>query len=265
MIIGELINSSRKAVRPLIAERDAQAICEVAAAQVKAGADYIDLNCGTFLEEEPERLRWLVETVRQAVDAPLSLDSPNPQALASALPAAGQQMLINSISAEKERFRALLPLILEYRAKVVALCMADGEIAQTAEDRVMIGGRLIEDLTAAGVALDDIYLDPLVQPLSVSEAGAGVITETVRRIRQLYPGVHTVCGLSNISFGLPNRKLINRYFLAQAISAGMDSFILDPTDQKLMGAYYASRALAGQDRFCGQYLKAHRRGLYSGE
>lgn len=265
MIIGELINTSRKAIKPIVAEFDAEAVRAVARAEADAGADCLDLNCGTFLDEEPQRLRWLVETVQEAVSLPLSLDSPNPEALAAALPYAKGRALINSISAEQARFRALLPLILEYRTKVVALCMADGEIAQTAADRVAIGGKLIEDLTAAGVAPDDIYLDPLVQPLSVSDAGAQVIMETVRQIKRRYPGVHTVCGLSNISFGLPNRKLINRYFLAQAVSAGMDSFILDPTDQKLMGAYYASRALAGEDRFCSRYLKAHRRGLYAGE
>lgn len=262
MIVGELINTSRKAIRPLVEAWDAEGVAAIARAQQEAGADYIDLNCGTFIHDEAERLQFLVNTVQQATDLPLALDSPSPSALAAALPLVRGRALINSISLEQRRFNDLLPLVREYRAQVVALCMGDGEIAQDADTRVSIGGQLIEKLCAAGLELADIYLDPLVQPLSVSDRGAAIITEAVRRLRQLYPGVHTVCGLSNVSFGLPNRPLINRYFLCQAVAAGMDSFILDPTDRRLMGAYYASRALAGEDRFCAGYLKAHRRGLY---
>ncbi len=262
MIIGELINSSRKAMRPLMAAWDEEAIVAVALAQEAAGADYIDVNCGTFTADEPERLAWLARIVSAKVTKPLCLDSPNPAALKAALAEVKQQPIINSISAEKDRYETILPLALAFNTKLIALTISDGQIPQTAEQRCQTGERLLMDLQAAGMQAADIYIDPLVQPLSVSDQGARMITETVYRLRQNHPDLHMVCGLSNISFGLPNRKLINRYFLAQLAGAGMDSFILDPTDQPLLGAYYAARALGGADPFCAKYLKAHRQGLF---
>ncbi|NLF79759.1 MAG: dihydropteroate synthase [Clostridia bacterium] len=263
MIIGELLNSSRKSIRSLIEGQNEAALLEIAQSQVAAGADYLDLNCGAFVKDEVERLAWLVDTVAAAVDKPLCLDSPNARALAAALPLARGPVMINSISAETARYREILPLALEYKTKLVALCMDDEAIPTSAEARYAIGARLTEDLLAAGISPDDIYLDPMVQPIAVSARGALVIFDTVRLLRNNYPGVHCVCGLSNISFGLPNRRLINRYFLAQAIACGIDSFILDPTDRQLMGCYVASRALIGEDKFCAKYLKAHRGGLFA--
>ena len=262
MIIGELINSSRKSIRPLIEAKDEQGIIAVARAQQEAGADYLDVNCGTFLNDEPERLSWLVSTISDAIDLPLCLDSPNAAAIRTAMPLVRSRAIINSISDEKERFENILPIVKEFDTKIIALTMSDGQIPQTVEDRFTIAERLIGKLVAAGVKEDDIYLDPLVQPLAVSEMGASVITSTVANIKFAYPKLHTVCGLSNISFGLPGRKLINRYFLTQIIGHGMDSFILDPTDNQLMGAYFAAMALAGKDKYCKNYLKAHKKGLY---
>ena len=263
MIIGELLNSSRKVIKPLVVDYNENALLEIARAEITAGADYLDFNCGTFIKDEPDRLTWLVNTVGAAIDAPICLDSPNPEALKAALPLVKGQAMINSISAEKHRYESILPLALEFKTKIIALCMDDSAIPQSAEDRYRIGADLIERLATAGMPLNDIYLDPLVQPVSVSVKGALIIFDTIRRIKESYPEVHCLCGLSNISFGLPNRKIINRYFLAQAIAAGMDSFILDPTDRHLMGAYWAAKALVGEDRFCANYLKAHRKGLYN--
>jgi 5-methyltetrahydrofolate--homocysteine methyltransferase len=263
MIIGELLNSSREAIKPLIENQDAAALLAIAQAEIAAGADYLDLNCGAFVKDEPERLAWLVRTMAAAVDQRLCLDSPNPRALAAALPLARGPVMINSISAETARYRDILPLAQEHKAKLVALCMDDAAIPTTAEARYEIGCRLVKNLQAAGIAMDDIYLDPMVQPISVSAGGAMVIFDTVQMLQSAYPGIHCVCGLSNISFGLPNRKLINRYFLAQAIACGMDSFILDPTDRQLMGCYLAARALIGEDKFCAKYLKAYRNGLFT--
>ncbi len=263
MIIGELINSSRKAIKPLVEGYDAEALIAIGQTEAAAGAEFIDLNCGTFVHDEAERLTWLVEKVGNVLDMPLCLDSPDPRALRAALPLVKNPVMINSISAEEERFADILPLALEYQAKLVALCMDGDSIPQTAEARYAIGSRLIDKLTNAGMLLSDIYLDPMVQPVSVSKEGAQVILETVRKIRAAYPEVNCVCGLSNISFGLPNRKIINRYFLAQAVAAGMDSFILDPTDRQLMGCYLTARMLAGGDKaYTKDYLKAHRQGLF---
>lgn len=264
MIIGELINSSRKAMRPLMESWDKEAIQEIAKAQEAAGATYLDVNCGSFVADEAERLVWLVDIVQEVTALPLCLDSPNAAALAAALPhVKNGQPLINSISAESERFEAILPLVLQYQTKVVALAMDDGGIPVSAEARLVIAKRLHADLRAAGVATEDIYLDPLVQPLATTAEGAAPLLDAVRQILEYEPQLNCLAGLSNISFGLPNRALLNRYFLIQAVSAGMDAFILNPLDKALMGAYYAASALMGKDKFCAQYLKAHRQGFFS--
>ncbi len=266
LIVGELINSSRKAIKPLIEAKDAASIQEIALLQVQTGADYLDINCGTFVDEEKEKMAWLIDVVQQVTDKPLCVDSPSAEVLKIGLAAyKNGQPLINSITAEKERFSQILPLALQYKAKLVALCMDDDGIPLTPQKRFATAEKLIGDLTAAGMDQDDIYLDPLVQPIATSgEAGMAVL-ETISAIKAKYPAVHCICGLSNISFGLPNRALLNSTFLVQTMSRGMDAYILNPTDKKLMGLLYASNALLGNDNFCTKYLKAHRQGLYKEE
>ena len=150
MIVGELINTSRKAIKPFVEEYDEAAILAIVDAEVDAGADYIDLNCGTFIKDEDARLTWLTKIVAAATDKPLCLDSPNPQALQAALPHVKGQAIINSISGEKERYTDLLPLALEYQTKLIALCMDDEQMPKDAEGRYAIGSRLIDGLTNAG-------------------------------------------------------------------------------------------------------------------
>ncbi|MDK2895591.1 MAG: 5-methyltetrahydrofolate--homocysteine methyltransferase [Moorella sp. (in: firmicutes)] len=263
LIVGELINTSRKPIKEAIEREDAAYIRDIAVQQAQAGADYIDINCGTMVHNEPEIMAWLVNTVKEAVDVPLCIDSPDPQVLATGLKLAtkGRPML-NSITAEPDRFEAVLPIIKSFKAKVVALCMDNDGIPSTAEKRIEIVKKLVEDLSAAGVARDNIYIDPLVKPLSTNDQAGLEVIEAVGFIRQAYPDVHIICGLSNVSFGLPNRRVLNQVFMVQLMTAGMDSYILDPLDREMMGFFHASRALLGKDPFCTGYLKAHRSGLY---
>ena len=263
IIIGEKINSTLKAVRPAIEAKDAAVIQELAKKQYEAGATFIDLNAGMFIDDEPEKLEWLVNTVQAAVDAPLSIDSPNPAAISRALKAnKNSKPLINSITDEKERYEAVLPLILEYNAGIVALCMDDSGMPETVDDRVIIAGRLIEKLTKQGVMLDDIYMDPMIRPIGTGSQYGVVAIETIRKIRAEFPEVHITCGLSNISFGIPARKVMNQTFLIAAMTAGMDGAILDPLDNKLMTFVYAAEALLGKDEFCMNYLMKFREGLF---
>jgi 5-methyltetrahydrofolate--homocysteine methyltransferase len=264
LIIGELLNSSRPAIRALLEAKNTAALQEIALAQEAAGARYLDVNCGVFIEDEAERLCWLVDTVQQVSTLPLCLDSPNAAAFAAALPRLKNgPPLINSISAESERYEQVLPLVLEHKAKVIALAMDDTGIPATAQDRLKVANRLYTDLRQAGVAAEDIYLDLLVQPISTAQAGILPLLEAAQQMRATEANAQLIAGLSNVSYGLPNRALLNRYFLIQAIAAGVESFILNPLDRKLMGAYHAARALAGRDKFCAAYLKAHRQGYYT--
>lgn len=260
LIIGERINTSRKFIEPAVVARNAEFIQNEARQQFAAGATHIDVNAGTLVNDEPLALAWLVETVQAAVDAPLCIDSPNPAALEAGLKLHRGKAIINSITGEKERYRNILPLVKEYGAGVVALAMDDSGMPRDAEGRIRVASALIEQLTADGVPLEDIYIDPLVQPVSTSpELGAAVL-ETIREIMRRYPGVHTICGLSNISYGLPQRKLLNRTFFVMCMEAGLDAVILDPLDREMMACLYASQALLNKDEFCMQYIQAHREG-----
>lgn len=262
IIIGEKINSTLKAVRPAIENYDAAFIQDLAKKQLDAGATYIDVNAGMFYNDEPDRLEWLIKTVQEAVDAPFAIDSPNPKALERGLKAnKNGKPVINSITDEKERYDSVLPLVLEYNTGIVALCMDDGGMPETTEDRVVIADRLINKLTGKGVKLDDIYIDPMVRPIGTGSHYGMVAIETIRQVKTRYPEVHITCGLSNISFGIPARKLMNQTFLVAAVAAGMDGAILDPLDRKLMSFLYAAEALTGKDDFCMNYLTKFREGV----
>ncbi len=259
IIIGEKINSTRKSVREVIAKKDTALLQKLAVDQVQAGADYLDVNTGAFPDEEPKLMEWLVKLVQEAVEAPLSLDSANPAALEAGLKVSKfGKPIINSITAEKARFEKVLPLVLKFKSPVLALSLGDGGITKTVESRFAVAKRLIETLCAEGIAQEEIFLDPLIQPVSVQNDFAVVALEVIRRVRQEFPAVHITCGLSNVSFGLPQRAKLNRYFLIMAMAAGLDSAILDPLDHELMDAIKTAEALLGKDRFCRKYIKAFR-------
>jgi len=263
LIIGELINTSRKLIGEAVEKRDADYIRKIAADQVAAGANYVDINCGTMIFDEVETMEWLVNTVQEVVQVPLCIDSPNPKAIEAGLKLARNgQSLINSITGEKERYAEILPLVLNYKTKVVALCMDDNGMPETAEDRMAVAQNLYQNLTEAGVSEDDIYFDPLVKPVSTGDKAGQEVLDTIKLIKQKYPKVHMVCGLSNVSFGLPNRKMLNQFFMIQTMTMGMDSYILNPLDKSMMGAVQGSQTLLGNDSYCTGYLNAHRNKLY---
>jgi 5-methyltetrahydrofolate--homocysteine methyltransferase len=260
IIVGEKINTSRKSIAEAVEKRDATFIGEVAQAQAEAGVHYIDVNAGTFLDQETECLCWLVEIVQQEVDLPLCLDSPNPQALAEAIKYHRGEPMINSISLEKDRFQALLPVITGQPCCVVALCMAEASMPNTVEERVQVGAELINKLTDQGFPLEKIYVDPLVQPVSVDTGMGTAVLGAIDKIMNEFPGVNTICGLSNISFGLPMRKVINRNFLALCMASGLSAAILDPTDKQLMSTLLSTDMLLGRDEYCENFINAYKDG-----
>jgi 5-methyltetrahydrofolate--homocysteine methyltransferase len=263
LIVGELFNTSRKVILENVEKRNTGYIRDIAQRQVEAGADYLDVNCGDVLDEEVEALGWLIENIQAVVDVPLCIDTPNPVAMEFGLSCAKNgQPLVNSITGEEDRYNAMLPLIIKYKAKVVALTIDKQGIPQAVEDRLRVTRQLVKNLTGAGVAVDDIYLDLLVQPLATGDRAGLELLNVVRLVKQEFPECHLLSGLSNISFGLPNRGVLNRIFMIQTLTLGMDAYILDPLDKTLMGYLYATQALLGQDQFCAKYLAAHRKGFY---
>jgi 5-methyltetrahydrofolate--homocysteine methyltransferase len=261
IIVGEKINTSRKKIAEAVENRDVEFIVQVAKDQAEAGASFIDVNAGTFVEKEKECLCWLVETVQAQVDLPLCLDSPDPAALSEAIKLHKGEPMINSISLERDRYDALLPVITSNPCHVVALCMTQTSMPTSVEDRVEAASELINKLTNKGVPIEKIYVDPLVQPVSVDIRMGPAILGAINKIMQGFPGVNTICGLSNVSFGLPRRGLINRNFLALAVANGLSAAIVDPTDRKLMSTIISIEMLLGKDEYYEKYIDAYQNGI----
>ena len=260
LIIGERINSSRKQIAEAISSRNAAFIQNEAKAQVEAEANYIDVNAGSFIGEEAKHLKWLIEIVQEVTDHPLCIDSPDPEVIKSVLPMVKTAPMINSITLERHRLEDILPLVVEYKSKVIALCQTEDSMAETTEDKVEMVGKLVEKATVSGVPLDDLYIDPLVYPVATNTESALATLNAIEQIMKQFPGVHTTCGLTNISYGLPNRRLVNRTFLVAAIVRGLDSAIIDPTDKELYGSLKAALMVMGKDEYCMGYIRPFREG-----
>lgn len=260
IIVGEKVNTSRKSISEAVEKRDAHAIVAAARAQAEAGANYIDVNAGTFLERETECLCWLVETIQKEMDIPLCLDSPSPAALSEAMKHHEGEPMVNSISLERERFESMLPVVTARPCSIVALCMSQTSMPTTVEERVQTGSKLIKRLLDNGISLEKIYVDPLVQPVSVDTRMAESALGAIGQIMDAFPGVRTICGLSNVSYGLPHRKLINRNFLALSMAKGLTAAILDPTDRQLMATVRAVEMLLGRDDYCEKFIESYEAG-----
>jgi 5-methyltetrahydrofolate--homocysteine methyltransferase len=262
LIIGERINASRRPIAEAISSRNAPLIQNEAKAQAAAGADYLDVNAGTFIGEEARYLQWIIETVQEVVDLPLCIDSADPSVIKAMIPFAKKTPMINSITLEPSRLEGILPLAVEHKAKVIGLCQSGDSIADTTEKKVEMARHLVEEVKAAGLPIDSLYIDPVVYPLATNDRSALATLNAIEQIKTQFPGVHTTCGVTNVSYGLPNRKLINRTFLVTAVVRGLDCAILDPTDRQLVGALKAALMIAGKDEFCMEYITAFREGRF---
>ena len=259
LIIGERINATRKRINEAVLKGDADLIREEARKQTVAGAQMLDVN-GGVAGREVEILSWLVGIVQEVTEVPLCLDSADPAALAAALPLCRKRPMINSITNEPARFDAVLPLVVKHKAKVIALCMSPDSPPTGVEDRVATAKSLVQRLREAGVPDDDIHIDPCVFPISTDHAYGPAVLEAVTQIRSLFPATHTSCGVSNVSFGLPARKLLNEAFLIMLLGRGLDTAIIDPCDEGVMARILATEALGGRDEYCQKYLQAYRAG-----
>lgn len=271
IIIGERINTSRKikgepVIENAVANRDTEYIANLALSQAEAGASYIDINCGTLTSGEPEALEWLTKTVQSAVKLPLSIDTPNVQALERALQVydtANGQPIINSITNEKERFDSVLPYVLKYNTRIIALAMDERGIQADPVLRLNVARELVRNLIAAGIRPGDIFVDPLTFPIANDSSFVVTMLEIIRNLRADFPEVHIIAGISNVSHGLPARKLLNQATTVLAMGAGLDSCIIDPNDQYLMSLISATEALLGCDEYCMNFISKSREGAFN--
>jgi 5-methyltetrahydrofolate--homocysteine methyltransferase len=261
IVIGEKINGAIPATAAAIRIRDAEMIKSLAIAQTNAGADYLDICAGTSPDLEYETLVWLLDVVQSVSETPICIDSPDPQMIVKTLPHIKKPGIINSVSGEGTKCEVLFPLLKKYPEwKVIVLTCDDQGIPSNSEKKTEIALSLIESAAKEGILPERIYIDPLALSLSTTNDAMLQFMEAVRRIKIEYPTVHFTSGLSNISYGMPERGIINRNFLTMALSAGMDSAIMDPTNRGMIETIYAAEALLGMDRFCSRYNKAYRLG-----
>jgi len=259
-VIGERINTSRKLVQAAVAERNTDYIIDDVKKQQEAGANYIDVNAGARIGHETEDMKWLIDTIQPIATVPLTLDSPDPAVLEMAVKMVDKTPMINSISLETERFDAMMPFLEGKDCRIIALCMDDAGMPADSNDILSRAVTLVKELNKIGIETASIYVDPLVQPISTDSTKGVMVLDAVRSIKAKFPDIHITGGLSNISYGLPQRKIINRTFVSLMMDAGMDSAIIDPLDKKIMAAIRTADMLLGNDDYCMNYLKGVRAG-----
>jgi cobalamin-dependent methionine synthase I len=250
--IGEKLNSSIKSTAKIFNERDEGAVIALIRKQALAGAEFLDINTAACSWGELGCMNWVVGLAKEHSDCGIMLDSPDPDVILGALEGAGSDVIINSVT-PTDRYGRLIPVIAKRGLGVVAMPIG-AALTQSLSSRIETALNLVERLQKDGVASENIYLDIVVESLAVnSDSGMNCI-ETIAAVKKKFPDVRTTAGLSNISFGLPERPLINRTFAAAAVMAGLDSAIMDVNDIHLNDAIFAAKALGGRDEFCIDYI-----------
>lgn len=262
IVIAEKINATLAAAKKIILERDAEALLGLAQRQARAGASYLDVNVGTgqgTSQDEAEAMTWAVQAIQGAVETPLCIDSADPAVLEAGLVARkGRPSLINSVKADDKVLAEVTPLAVAHQAPLVGLAMDQKGIPTTVEGRLAACNHIVQSCAKLGLAEDQLFLDPLVLPVSTDTAQGMVTLDTLREIKKLIPKAKTVMGLSNVSFMLPGRARLNAAFLHMAVAHGLDAVIGDPLNERLMTAVRCSEVLAGKDRHCRRYTRAMR-------
>ena len=253
-VIGERVNpTGKKRFQQALLEDDLDYVLDVATAQEEAGADILDVNVGCPGVDEAAMLPRVVKKLQSAVSLPLQLDSSNPAALEAALRVYNGKAAVNSVNGEPEVLGRILPVVKKYGAAVVGLTMDQEGIPRTAERRVEIARRILEAALACGIPKEDVWIDCLALTVSAQQDQAAETLKAVGTVRREL-GLYTVLGVSNISFGLPNRPLVTESFLIQALAAGLTMPILNPNQREMMDAVAAFRVLSGEDAQCRDYV-----------
>jgi 5-methyltetrahydrofolate--homocysteine methyltransferase len=261
LIIAERINATRKRIGAAFAAKDASFIQDEARRQALAGADFIDVNAALSAKDEPRLMTWAVQTIRAVTDKPLCIDTANPAAAKAGLKLLPRgSAFLNSVSGEKARLEAMIPLAAQFETRLVALAMDDAGMPASCADRWRAIEKIFKAADKARLPRDRIFIDPLVRPIATNPDQAGQCLEMIRDIKAKAGGAGTIIGLSNVSYGLPQRRHLNRTYLVLAVAAGLSAAILDPLEPDLMASAYAAACLTGQDQYCMNYILAQREG-----
>jgi len=258
IIIGEKLNSSIPATREAFQNRDETFVKELAKEQCEAGATYLDINT-SVMDDEFDTLAWTVGLVKEAADCGIMVDSPDPGVIARLYREVElKDSIINSVTLEEERLKGILPIVEEFQTGIVALPISDAGMPGTAEARVENAEALITLLKDHGVPEEKIFIDILIEAAATNDKAPAEALQATYVLRERYPHVQLVAGLSNISFGLPRRAAINRAFLSCAMTMGLSAAIMNPLDKELMIGLLATDMLLGRDEYCMEYLAGYR-------
>ena len=256
VLIGERINpTGKKKLAEALKAGDLEIVRKEALAQTQAGADIIDVNVGTFGIDEATLLPKAVQAVMETVDTPLCLDSSNPDAVEAALKVYKGKPLVNSVTGEERSLKRILPLIKEYGAAVIGLVQDDEGIPKDTEGRVRVAHKIVEKVEAAGIPREDLVIDCLAFAVGAEPASGVAVIEAIGRIRAEL-GVNMTMGASNVSFGLPDRELLNNAFVVIAVTAGATCLIVDAA--KVRSIILAADLVLGRDKRARRYIEAYR-------
>jgi 5-methyltetrahydrofolate--homocysteine methyltransferase len=257
-LIGERINPTGKAkLAAALQAGDYSLVASAAKRQAAAGAHVLDVNVGAPGVDEPAAMARSVEMVMSVGDLPICVDSSNPAAIAAGLKAYRGKALINSVTGERHSLDAILPLVKTFGAAIIGMTQDDGGIPSTAEERLAIARRILDECDKLGIPREDVVIDCACLSAGADPMAPLVTLQTVRLVTEQL-GVSTVLGASNVSFGLPGRKAINAGFLAMAIGAGLASAIVDPTVPEVVNSIHIADLLAGRDDYATRYLAYYR-------
>lgn len=259
LLIGEKLNSTRPSVKRIFEERDEGDLLSIARGQIEGGASCIDLNASMLMEREEDALRWGAAAVHAQLRVSVMLDSPNTSLLVRLLPEFGTAAILNSLPCDEEVLAEALPAVSSAGAGVVIMLKDRRGIPPTIDGKLLLAERAVGTAAKAGISAERLFIDPVFAPLATSAGGMLLTLETIHTLATRFPTCHRIGGLSNISYGLPERALVNRTFAAMAIASGITVLICDTSDHELAKTLAASEALAGSDPNCRRFL-AHFRG-----
>ena len=259
VIIGERINpTGRKKLQQELKAGNFDTVKADALAQVEAGAVILDVNAGVPGADEPALLVKMIEVLSELTDVPLCIDTANVKALEAALKVYPGKALVNSVNGEEERLETVLPLIKQYHAAVIGLAMDDEGIPKTLEKRIEIAGKIIDRAAKLGIAAEDIVIDPLAMSIGADDQAGKMALDAVEAIVKKF-GVNITMGCSNVSFGVPDRELLNGAFLAMAIRCGLTCPITNPLFDEVVTAILAADLAMGRDEFATNWIGGYRK------
>lgn len=258
ILIGERINGGFKDIAKALKEKDKKPVHQWAEKQTEAGADFLDLNMGTA-SKDPDDMVWLVETVQEIVNTPLSIDSPRPEVVKKALHCCQNEAMINSTTAVEEKLEALVPLAVEHDASLIGVTSGQGGSPQDIDGRVAHAATIFSACMEQGLSTQKLFLDPIAMPLKFMQDQATKVLEAIKQFSMLSdPPPHISVGLSNVASEAKEKSLINRTFLVMAMGAGLDAAICDVMDQKLMNSVATAELILNNEIYSDSYLDTYR-------